>query len=1395
VVSPVVELAGHDSTGLLEAAPDAIVGVDPDGRIVLVNAQAERLFGYDRAQLLGQPVEILVPEAVRAVHPDHRACYLADPEPRPMGAGMELAARRKDGTEFPAEISLSAFDTDAGRLVAAAVRDVSDRKRAEAKFRGLLEAAPDAIVGVAADGRIALVNAQAERLFGYDREELVGQPVEILVPDAVRAVHPRHRTGYLVDPVPRPMGAGMELAGRRKDGTEFPAEISLSTLDTEDGTLVSAAIRDVTERRRATEAQNRLASIVRSSHDAIVGKSLDGLITSWNPGAQRLYGYPAEEIVGRPAEVLFAPEERAREAEILARIGRGERVDQYQTRRIRKDGTTVTVLLSMSPIADAAGQILGVATVSRDISDRQRAEAKFRGLLEAAPDAIVGVEPDGRIALVNAQAERLFGYGREELVGQPVEILVPESVRAVHPGHRTGYLADPAPRPMGAGMELAGRRKDGTEFPAEISLSTLDTEQGVLVSAAIRDVSVRKRAEAKFRGLLEAAPDAIVGVEPDGRIALVNAQAERLFGYGRDELVGQPVEILVPESVRAVHPGHRTGYLADPAPRPMGAGMELAGRRKDGTEFPAEISLSTLDTEDGRLVSAAIRDVSERKRAEAKFRGLLEAAPDAVLGVEPDGRIALVNAQAERLFGYGRDELVGQPVEILVPDSARGVHPGHRTGYLADPAPRPMGAGMELAARRKDGTEFPAEISLSTLEAEDGMLVSAAIRDVTERHRATEAQNRLASIVQSSHDAVISKTLDGVITSWNPGAERVYGYTAGEIVGRHAELLFPADLRAKEASLLARIACGERVEQYQTERIRKDGTLVMVSLTMSPIADAAGQIVGVATVSRDISERQRAEARFRGLLEAAPDAIVGVGPDGRIVLVNAQAERVFGYHRDELIGQPVEILVPDSGRRVHPAHRRRYFADPDPRPMGAGMQLSARRKDGTEFPAEISLSALEAEHGVIVAASVRDVTDRLEAQAERERLKAQAERERLEAQLHQSQRLESLGHLAGGVAHDFNNLLAVILNYTAFVAEQVSAAAKTGDEEWEAAQRDIEQVERAAERATRLTHQLLAFGRREVVRPEVLNLNQVVGEIEQLLRRTIGEHIELVTALDPDLWPVLADPGQIEQVLVNLAVNARDAMPAGGKLSIDTENTLVDPAYAAARPGLQPGRYVRLRVADTGTGMDRDTLARVFEPFFTTKPKGEGAGLGLATVYGIITQAQGHAQIYSEPGLGTTFTALLPVTTELPAPVEVPAPVQRALGGETVLVVEDEDAMREVTRRILARNGYQVITAATGAEALQLARHHSTDIDLLVTDVVMPQMLGKEVAEKIRRLRPAIRVLYMSGYAHPVLASQGTLDPGVTLIEKPFSEPTLLDKVREVLDPPHHDRQTRPAEP
>jgi PAS domain S-box-containing protein len=569
---------------------------------------------------------------------------------------------------------------------------------------------------------------------------------------------------------------------------------------------------------------------------------------------------------------------------------------------------------------------------------------------------------------------------------------------------------------------------------------------------------------------------------------------------------------------------------------------------------------------------------------------------------------------------------------------------------------------------------------------------------------------------------------------------------------------------------------------WTSQQLRSVGAAAqLLGDILSGSAGTAGPRGPAPQVHDDPGVPRHPESLFEALLEAAPDAIVGVTADGTITLVNVQTERLFGYRREELLGQSVDLLVPGDLRAAHPGHRDRYFALPKSRPMGAGLSLTAVRKDGTEFPAEISLSALRTEGGMIVSAAIRDVTDRLLAQAERERLVAQAERDAAERRMQHTRRLESLGQLAGGVAHDFNNILAVISNYTALVQETL-AEPNPGPADLVIVRADLEQVSRAAGRAGRLTKQLLAFGRREITQAEVLDLNEVITEVEQMLCRSLGEHIHLITLLERRLWPVFADASQIEQVVVNLAVNARDAMPGGGTLSIDTGNVELDRDDAAGS-SLPAGRYARLRVSDTGAGMTREVMERAFEPFYTTKPRGSGTGLGLATVYGIITSAGGDVQLYSEAGIGTTITILLPATGRVAAGVAAPPAgmPDGAAPSATILLVEDENVLRQVAVRILTRAGYDVLPADGGAQAVHFAKTHPDPIDLLLTDVIMPNMLGNEVAERIRSIRPGIPVLYMSGYASPVLTENGTLQDGVVIVEKPFTSRELLDRIQAVL--------------
>ena len=514
-----------------------------------------------------------------------------------------------------------------------------------------------------------------------------------------------------------------------------------------------------------------------------------------------------------------------------------------------------------------------------------------------------------------------------------------------------------------------------------------------------------------------------------------------------------------------------------------------------------------------------------------------------------------------------------------------------------------------------------------------------------------------------------------------------------------------------------------------------------------------------ADLAAEVAERKQAEATYRALLEAAPDSIIGSAADGSIVLVNARTEELFGYRRDELISQPVEILFPMHLRDSY-RHYRTAPSLPDADSPQLGTAFIGRRKDESEFPIDIALSPVETHVGLAVIAILRDLT----------------ERKKLESMVLQAQKMDAIGSLAGGIAHDFNNLLGLVVGYGELALTEAPEGSRLHDR--------IVQIGKAANRATALTRQLLAFSRRQVLEPRILSLNDVVTDLARMLGRLIGEHIELVTLLDPHVGLVEADPTQIEQVLMNLVVNARDAMPQGGRLTIATSNEELDTNHFKRHAvEFVPGSYVKIEVTDTGFGMDADTRQHIFEPFFTTKEIGKGTGLGLSTVFGIVKQSKGYVWVYSEPGKGTTFQVYLPRATATEKSQLVDSVSTTILTGiETVLLVEDSEPLRELGREFLETAGYTVLEAGDGISAIEVAEKYNGSIHALISDVILPGLIGSEVAKKLLVRRPSMKVLYVSGYPGEMLSHQGVLKTGIALLQKPYTQQALLQKLREVLD-------------
>ncbi|HEY4210784.1 MAG TPA: PAS domain S-box protein [Steroidobacteraceae bacterium] len=723
---------------VVESAPNAMVMIDHVGRIGLVNAQAERLFGYSRDEMLNQPIELLVPERFRRAHPGLRGAFFGQPSSRPMGAGRDLFGLKKDGSEFPIEIGLNPIVTDSGTLILSSIVDITSRKRMEQRFRQVVESAPSAMVMINAQGKIEMINAQAERLFGYERQEMLGQSIEILVPQRFRHAHPGLRGSFFRNPVSRPMGVGRDLFGLKKDGSEFPIEIGLNPIETDEGPMVLSAIVDITSRKRL---EDRFRQVVESAPNAMVMINSSGNIEMINAQAERLFGYPREELLGESIEKLVPDRFRRahpglRGSFFLKPVSRpmGAGRDLFG---LKRDGSEFPIEIGLNPIETDEGPMVLSAIV--DISSRKRLEERFRQVVESAPNAMVMINQTGNIEMVNAQAERVFGYERKELLGQPIELLVPKRFRSAHPELRGSFFTRPVSRPMGAGRDLFGLKKDGSEFPIEIGLNPIETDEGPMVLSAIVDISSRKRLEERFRQVVESAPNAMVMISSSGRIEMVNAQAERVFGYERKEMLGAPIEILVPARFRRAHPELRGSFFGDPVSRPMGVGRDLYGLKKDGTEFPIEIGLNPIETDEGPMVLSAIVDISSRKRLEERFRQVVESAPNAMVMINHVGNIEMVNAQAEGVFGYHRKEMLGKPIEILVPERFRRAHPGLRGSFFGSPVSRPMGVGRDLYGLKKDGTEFPIEIGLNPIETDEGTMVLSAIVDISDRKHKEES--------------------------------------------------------------------------------------------------------------------------------------------------------------------------------------------------------------------------------------------------------------------------------------------------------------------------------------------------------------------------------------------------------------------------------------------------------------------------------------------------------------------------------------------------------------------------------------------------------------------------------------------------------------------------------
>ncbi len=868
------------------------------------------------------------------------------------------------------------------------------------------------------------------------------------------------------------------------------------------------------------------------------------------------------------------------------------------------------------------------------------------------------------------------------------------------------------------------------------------------------------------------------------------------YGMSPESLGRSHYEIFpeIPERWKEIHRRCLAGAVErceeEPFPRADGSmdwvRWELRPWRDDAGDIGGLVLLTERITERKRAqdereeaLARATRASAEAERARERLEVTLRSIGDAVIATDAGARITLMNPAAEVLTGWASSEAMGRPLEEvfrIVDEISR--RPGE------DPVQRVLGEGRVVGLANhtlllaRNGAEHPVADSGAPIRDPGGQVLGVVLvfRDLTPEREADEAMRARRALEEQV--ARIASSVPGLIHAFRrrgdgslcfpfmiPAAEEVLGIPGQELardVSRFFANLEPAD-RPRMAADMEQSA-REMSRYHEAFRYHHPAKgLRWLEIWSEPVAEADGGVTwhgymaDVTANRRAVEELQRSEERFRALIENSSDVVVVLDAERRVSFFSPSAAEQLGWTDLEAVQRGwAELVHPDDRGRSRELEQGALAA------QGITVHFVRRQlHHGSSRLVDVSVRNLlhdPAVRGVVY--TFRDIT----------------EQRRLNEQIQQSQKLESIGRLAGGVAHDFNNLLTVILSCCTTLDDELGNAPA-------AARDDVAQIRAAGERARDLTRQLLAFARKQVIAPIALDLNAVLRGSQRLLGRLLGEDVTLEVVPFPELWAVQADPGQLEQVIVNLAVNARDAMPAGGTLRLETHNVIVGADEAGRPPERRPGDWVRLAVRDTGVGMTEEVRAHLFEPFFTTKAKGKGTGLGLATVYGIVEQAGGHLHVQSEPDRGTLVDIWLPRAAGRPGqPEPAAASPGDGHGSETVLVAEDDPLVRGVIVRTLRQAGYGVIEARSGAEALALAERESSAVDLVITDVVMPGLNGRALVEELSRRRPGVRALYVSGYSDDVVSHHGVLDPGLELLPKPFTPPALLERVRRVLD-------------
>jgi PAS domain S-box-containing protein len=882
--------------------------------------------------------------------------------------------------------------------------------------------------------------------------------------------------------------------------------------------------------------------------------------------------------------------------------------------------------------------------------------------------------------------------------------------------------------------------------------------------------------------------EGLVLTDTRGNVIFINQRLSEMLGYLSEEIIGKCWSDLVPADQHTIakeaearrSQGHTDRY-------------EIILHRKDGHRFLVLIGAGPrFDRQSGEFIGTmgVVTDITDRKQAEkalqnseAKFRFLTENMNDILWLLDKAFNTTYVSPSIEKVLGYTPEERKRQLFEDQVtPESLRHVlekfheELQHDKEKGIDPE---RSITIEVEYYHKDGYTVWIENNAKAIRDEAGEIIGiyGVSRDISKRKKAEE---RLEDQTKKLRD-IFEKAADGIcvcqnipdepyvkFTHWNPRMTEITGYTMEEMnqAGWYQSMYPDPEIQQKAIERMAQMREGDDIQAEEWIITTKSGEKKVLSISTSVVKKEDANI-NVLGVMQDITERKQiqdalkeSEEKYKLLAENSGDVIYKVNiVDERFTYISPSIKEMFGYTADECLSlKSRDIMTEESHLKqarslLNAVERGRINSEI--------LELEAVHKDGYIIPAEINARIIYAENGtpLEIIGVARNIT----------------ERKRIEEKLRQAQKMESIGILVGGIAHEFNNMLGVILGHTELALLQADENHDLHD--------DLKEIQKAAKRSADITKQLLAFARKEIISPKKLDLNDTVESMLNMLRRLIGEDIDLIWKPAAYVWPVKMDPSQIDQILANLCINAKDAIDGVGKLTIATGKKSFDEEYCKENFGFIPGDFVLLTVSDNGCGMDKETLDNLFEPFFTTKEVGKGTGLGLATIYGIVKQNNGFINVYSEPGQGSTFKIYLPrFFADEDTNMTVPEKKAPAGGTETILLVEDEPSILRMTRMMLERKGYTVLSAATPTAAIEKAKNHSGSIDLLMTDVVMPEMNGRDLSRQITDLYPDIRLLFMSGYTANVIAHQGVLDDGVAFIQKPFSMADITEKVRELLD-------------